>query len=297
MPRPDPPEAAAEAAVAAAFAEVARLEALLSTYKPDSEVSRVNAAAGGPAVAVSAEVLDLVRRAVLVCEATDGLLDITFLPLGDLWDFSRVPFVAPDEAAVARARALVDCRAIEIDPDASTLRLPRDGMGLGLGAIAPGFAVDRASALLTGAGFPDHLVNGGGEVLARGAKADGPWVVGIRHPRGGRGDLMGRMPLRDAALTTAGDYERMTVVDGQRVHHILDPRTGRPARGLTSVSVLDASAERADALDTALLVAGSDDAPALMQRLGIEALLVREDGTWQATRGFTARAEIDGEGD
>jgi thiamine biosynthesis lipoprotein len=284
--------AAALAAAEAALDEVARIEAEMSAYRPDSELARVNAAAGGAAVPVSAELRGLVARSVAFCGETGGCLDISFLPLGRLWDYRRRPFVVPTDAQIAAAQALVDCQAIEIDDATGTLRLPREGMGIGLGAVAKGYAADRAAAVLSAAGFSDHLVDGGGNVLAHGAKAEGPWIVGIRDPRGGRTDLMGSMPLTDAALVTSGDYERFVEVDGRRYHHILDPRSGRPAEGLISASVLDASAERADALATALLVAGPTDAPVLLQRLGVDALLVRTDGTWQATRGILDRAEL-----
>jgi len=235
-----------------------------------------------------------VERAVEDCRATDGLMDVTFLPLGRLWDFGKEPFVLPARDEVTQALELVDCTAIEIDTQANTLRLPTEGMAMGLGAIAKGYAVDRASALLTEAGFTDHLVNGGGDVLARGAKPGGPWVVGIRHPREDHGALMGRMPLHDGALVTSGDYERYVEVDGRRYHHILDPRTGWPASGVTAVSVMAGSAERADALSTALLAAGREEATKLLQRFEVEALLVYEDGSYEATRGFLARAQLDG---
>ncbi|MFH1467631.1 MAG: FAD:protein FMN transferase [Pseudomonadota bacterium] len=287
---------AALAAAEAALDEVARIEGELSPYRGDSELSRVNAAAGGEAVPVSDELRGIVARAVALCDETGGLMDISFLPLGRLWDFHREPFVVPTHEQIEQARALVDCHAIAIDDVAGTLRLPREGMAIGLGALAKGYAVDRASAVLAAAGFHDTLVNGGGDVLARGAKAEGPWVVGIRDPRGGRSDLMGTLPLSTAALVTSGDYERFVEVDGRRYHHILDPRTGWPAEGLMSVSVMDATAERADALATALLAAGSVDAPRLLQRLGVDALLVRTDGTWQATQGITERAELEGAG-
>ncbi len=277
-----------------ALDEVARIEGVMSPYRDDSELSRVNASAGGEPVPVSSELLGVVTRAVEDCRATDGLMDVTFLPLGRLWDFDAQPFEPPAPGEVEAALALVDCTALEIDVQAGTLRLPREGMGMGLGALAKGYAVDRASAVLTEAGFPAHLVNGGGDVLGRGAKPDGPWMVGIRHPREPQGGLMGRMPLRDAALVTSGDYERYVELNGERYHHVLDVRTGQPARGIVAVSVMAQSAERADALATALLAAGPEEARALLERLEVEALLVYEDGAYDATRGFLARAILEG---
>jgi FAD:protein FMN transferase len=282
-------------ALEAALDEVARIERVMSPYITDSELSQVNAAAGGEAVVVSAELYGVVERAVALCVETGGLVDISFMPLGRIWDFRAEPFVPPSDEAIAEARALVDCEAVELDSAVGTLRLPREGMALGLGAVAKGYAVDRASAVLSQAGFANHLVNGGGDVLGRGAKPDGAWMVGIRHPRQD-GGLMGRMPLRDASMVTSGDYERFVEVEGVRYHHIIDPRTGWPAQGLVSVSVMADNAERADGLATALLAAGPDEAERLVQALELEALLVLQDGSYQVSRGIASRAQLEGEG-
>jgi thiamine biosynthesis lipoprotein len=290
---PDDDPVHVRAALESALDEVSRIEQAMSPYREDSEISRVNAAAGGDPVVVSAELFGLVERAVALCHETGGALDISFMPLGRLWDFRAEPFTPPGEEAIARARALVGCDAIELDPEVGTLRLPREGMAIGLGAVAKGYAVDRASSVLSGAGWANHLVNGGGDVLGRGAKPDGPWVVGIRDPRGDRGALIGRMPLRDQAMVTSGDYERFVEFQGVRYHHIIDPRTGRPAGGLASVTVVDDSAERADALATALLVAGPEQAGPMALRLGVETLLVTEAGQAIQTQGLTGRVELD----
>ncbi len=290
---PDQAPADVRPALEAALDEVARIEQVMSPYISDSELSLVNAAAGGQPVVVSAELFGLVERAVALCVETGGLMDVTFMPLGRLWDFRTDPFVPPGEEQIAEAKALVDCGAIELDNAVGTLRLPRDGMAIGLGAIAKGYAVDRASATLSAAGFANHLVNGGGDVLGRGVKPEGPWVVGVRDPRGDQGALMGRMPLQDRAMVTSGDYERYVEVDGERIHHIIDPRTGRPAQGLVSVSVVDDSAERADAVATALLAAGPDEAAALIEALGVQAVTVAEDGGVSVTAGLRSVVQLD----
>lgn len=253
-------------ALSEAMAEVERIEGLFSEYRPDSHISRINAAAGGEPVLVEREVLDLLHRTISVCVATGGLMDPTFLPLGKLWDWKQVPFQVPDPFQVARARDLVDCRLVEMDDAGSTVRLPRSGMGLGLGAVAKGYAVDRASQVLARHGFRDGLVNGGGDVLATGRRPDGAWRVGIQDPRGPRGDLLGYVEVSDKSLVTSGDYERFTMIEGRRVHHILDPRTGEPAQGVASVSVLASTAEVADGLATALLVAGRPGAGEIRAR-------------------------------
>jgi thiamine biosynthesis lipoprotein len=290
---PDEGPERVRAALDAALDEVTRIEQAMSPYREESEISRVNRAAGAEPVVVSAELYGLVERAVALCEETGGALDISFMPLGRIWDFRAEPFTPPSLEAIAEARSLVGCDAIELDPEVGTLRLPREGMAIGLGAVAKGYAVDRASSVLSTFGFANHLVNGGGDVLGRGAKPDGPWMVGIRDPRGARGELLGRMALKDQAMVTSGDYERFVEIDGERFHHIIDPRSGHPARGLASVTVVGDSAERADGLATALLVAGPEQAGPMALSLGAETLLVTEEGRAIQTQGLAGRVELD----
>ncbi|MBN1336019.1 MAG: FAD:protein FMN transferase [Deltaproteobacteria bacterium] len=279
-------EAEAAGAIAEAVAEVARLEGLLSERRSGSDVFRVNAGAGGPPVRVDPEVSALLARALDLCLRSGRRMDPTFVPLGRLWDLDRLPFVVPGEAAIAEALALVDCSAVEVDPLASTVRLPRPGMALGVGAFAKGYAVDRSMALLQAAGFSDALVDGGGDMLARGTRQDGPWRVGIRHPRGPAGTLVAVVPVTDRAVVTSGDAERYVEVDGRRIGHVLDPATGRPAGSLASVTVLAPDAETADGLATALFVAGEAAAGAILAtHPAVDALFVRPDGSLQVTPG------------
>lgn len=285
---------AAEAAMARAWDEVVRLESVLSDYKPDSEISRVNAEAGGAPVAVDPEVAALVARGREMCDRTEGLLDVTFRPLGLLWDYHRDPFVVPDDDAVERTRALVDCRRLEVDLEASTLRLATPGMSMGLGATAKGYAVDRASRVLRDQGFTDTLVNGGGHLLAMGGRGDGPWRLGIQHPRRPDGALLGRVAVQDRALVTSGDYQRFGVANGKRYHHILDPRTGRPAEASISVTVIADTAELADGLATALFVAGRAGMAGILSRYpGLDVLLVEPGGATWMTDGFAQALEWD----
>jgi len=277
---------AVRTAIDAALDEIARIEALASRWQPASPLSRVNDRAGAGPVAVGRELVALVERAVGLCGVTGERFDVTFRPLGMLWD--QQPPVVPSDAAVQAARSLVDCHAIALTDD--QIGLPVAGMAIDLGGIAKGYAVDRASAQLSAAGLPDHLVDGGGDMLARGSSADGPWVVGIRHPRAQA--LIGAVELTDQALVTSGDYERYVEIDGQRYHHVIDPRTGWPAAGFASVTVLADTTERADALATALLVAGPTEAAGLLSELPeVEAFMIAPDGEFWRTEGFPVRHE------
>ncbi|MCP4805128.1 MAG: FAD:protein FMN transferase [Proteobacteria bacterium] len=279
----------AERAAGLALDEVARIEQLMSSWLPRSELAQVNQQAGGAPVEVSSELLGLVRRALDLCQETGGLFDITYRPLAQLWSLSAEPFVLPEPSLVAAARDYVGCDKVRVDEVASTVRLSERGMSIGLGGIAKGYAVDRASELLVERGFEHSMVDGGGDVLARGRGPGGSWNVGVQHPREPLGTVVGSVAVSDRALVTSGDYLRFVEHDGERYHHILDPRTGFPAQGLMSVSVLAGSAERADALATALFVAGPKGATELLATLpDVDALLILEDGEWSMTEGFAA---------
>ncbi len=170
---------------------------------------------------------------------------------------------------------------IELNPATLTVRKTRPDVRCDLSSVVPGYAADRLSRELTDRGFTDFLVDVGGEVLARGRnEAGAPWQVAIERPEL-HGDAIQRLvPISDLAITTAGDYRKYREVDGQRVTHILDPRTGRPlTHRLASVTVIDALAVRADAFDTALMVLGTDEGMALATKLNLAALFIERTAT------------------
>ncbi len=254
----DQAPAAAGRAIEAALDEVARIEDIMSEWRPTSEVSQLSAAAGGPMKPLSPELFEVLQRSKIIAQATDGAFDPTFHGVGELWRFE--PGAAPpSREAVAARLPLVDWRAIELDPNTRSGRLARVGMKLGLGAIAKGYGVDRASQVLVDHGFPNHIVEGGGDTYVAGTKAGAPWRVGIQRPDG-PGSLAA-IPASDRAIVTSGSYQRFLVVDGQRYAHIIDPRTGWPldeALSAPSVTLLAANATDADAYATAVAVMGPE---------------------------------------
>ncbi|MCA9561278.1 MAG: FAD:protein FMN transferase, partial [Myxococcales bacterium] len=269
----------------AAFAEVARVEAVMSEWRPSSEVSRLNAAGGAP-VTVSAELFELLQRARDLGDRSGGAFDVTWAALRGVWDFDAGRVPAPD--AVAAAQARIDYRRLTLDPAARTATLPA-GMAVGLGGIAKGYGIDRAAAVLRARGFTAFLVDGGGDLYVAGEKAPGqPWTVGVQHPRR-RDELMVALPVRDAAVVTSGDYERYFEAGGRRYHHIIDPRTGMPAERSVAVTVRAADATFADALATALFVMGPEAGIALAEALpGVDAAVLAADGRVVATPGLRA---------
>jgi thiamine biosynthesis lipoprotein len=273
----------AEAAAKAAFAEVARVEGVMSEWRPTSEVSRLNAAGGAPVV-LSPELFDLLRRARDLGDRSGGAFDVTWAALRGVWDFDAGRVPAPD--AVAAAKARIDYRRLALDAATRTATLPA-GRAVGLGGIAKGHGIDRAAAVLREHGFSAFLVDGGGDLYVAGEKAPGqPWTVGVQHPRR-RDELMVALPVRDAAVVTSGDYERFFEVEGRRYHHIIDPRTGMPADRSVAVTVRAADATFADALATALFVMGPERGVALAATLaGVDAAVLAADGRVVATSGL-----------
>ena len=256
----DPDRSATEAGVAiqAAFDEIARLEAMMSEWKPDSEVTRFNENAGGEPAKLSPELFEVLRRSREVSAATDGAFDITFYGVGKLWKFDKGS-TPPPRDEIEKRRPLIDWRKIELDAGTRNGRLVTPGMAVGLGAIAKGYAVDKASAVLRERGFYNHVVEGGGDTYVSGTKAGKPWMVGVQDPD--KKGVIGALPSSDISVVTSGDYERYFDHEGKRYAHIFDPRTGWPleqASSAKSITLIAANATDADAYATAVAVMGPE---------------------------------------
>ena len=253
-----------------ALGEIRRLEALMTTWRPDSEISQINTSAGKKAIKVGPESLSVIQKSVWMSKQSEGVFDITFEAMHGLWKFDEDHTEkVPDPAAVAAARALIDYRKIKIDPDKSTVMLEQAGMRMSLGGIAKGFAVDAAARVLTGAGLASFFAQAGGDLYVRGRKPDGSaWRVGVRDPRGkDENDFFAMLEVEDHAFSTAGDYERGFVKDGKRYHHIIDPRTGYPSTASRSVTIWAKDAFTADAIDDAVFILGPEKGLKLVESL------------------------------
>ena len=272
------------------------IEGRMSHYRPDSELSRFNRARTTEPLAMSRETLDVVAEALAVSRVSGGAFDVTVGPLVDAWGFGSGGRAAapPDEASLAALRARIGFELLEVDLAASTLRKRREDVAMDLSAIAKGYAVDALATLLDGLDFSDYLVEIGGELRAAGANERGePWRVAIERPAPGAAAAQRILLLTDAAIATSGDYRNFYDLDGARVSHTLDPRTGRPVtHGLRSVGVVAEQCMLADARSTALNVLGPEDGYALAVEQGWAALFVTDDGTGRLvereTPAFTA---------
>ena len=260
----------ARLAIDRAYAELSRIEDLMSEWKPESPISQVDAAAGKHAVEVPAELREIIERSIAYSKVTQGTFDITWRGMGNIWHFDDT-FRVPSHEEVAKARKNIDYTAIRIE--GNRIYLP-EGKNIGLGGIAKGYAVDRAARVLADAGFNDSLVDGGGDVLASGTHNGHPWRLGIQDPRGENGELLGVAAISNQALVTSGDYERFRMVNGVRYHHIIDPRTGWPATASISVSVMSKTAEQGVVLAKGIFILGPEKGLALARSQGVEAMVV-----------------------
>ncbi len=254
-----PDEGLATRAVERAFEAIARVDAQMSIHRSDSQLARVNAAAGAGAIALDGAVLEVVAMACDGARRSDGIYDPTVLPVMQLYGFDGAEATAfPSDRAISRAIARVGWRHVTLDRAAGTLGLARAGAGLDLGSIGKGWAVDRAAEALRRAGVRDGMVDAGGNVYALGAPEDGVpgWSVGVLHPVSRQVDRT--FVLNDAAVATSGNAEQFRVLGGLRVGHLFDARRGRPADGHLSASVQARTAVAADLMSTAAFLLGPD---------------------------------------
>ncbi len=247
-----------------------RLEDQLSYFREESELNRLNRTAALGPVAVEPEVFDLVELGTRLHLETKGAFDLTASPLWEAWGFARRAGRVPDAETLGQALADVDGSSVEIDPAERTVHFRKPGLKLNLGSIGKGYALDCCAEQLVTAGIGDFLIHGGGSsVLARGSQAvgresgeqaaRGGWVLGVRHPtRPNR--RLAQIRLHQCALATSGSWAQSFVHRGRRLGHILDPRTGWPAEGILSTTVVAPTAALADALSTAFYVMGPEPA-------------------------------------
>jgi thiamine biosynthesis lipoprotein len=287
-------EAEAVAAFDEAFAEFDRLDGLLSVWKPDSDVVRVNLAAGRGPVAVSRDTLVVLRQALQASEWTGGKFDVTFGVLADAWKFDHdQDDHIPTRGDIAARLPLVNYRLIELDESAGTVFLTRPGVRIHLGGVGKGYAVDRAAAILRARGITDFMVQSGGDLYVGGRKENLPWRLGVRDPRGPADQVFATLELTDASFSTAGDYERFFMQDGVRYHHLLDPDVGQPARGARSVTIVAPTAIVADVLDTGVFILGPEAGMALIEsQPDVEGVIVTAKNEVLISSGLKSRLRL-----
>jgi thiamine biosynthesis lipoprotein len=278
-------EQEARSAMQEAFAEIERADGLLSSYREGSLIAKLNREGHDHKVPFEKDIFDLMDEAATMSEASGGAFDLTIWPVASLWGFDKGG-VLPDKGSLEDAVAKVGYRNLHLDKKNRSVGFHRRGMGVDLGAIAKGWAVDRAMARLAARGIDHAIIDAGGDLRIAGSRpGKGFWRIGVQHPRE-PGVLLLTFDLTDTAIVTSGDYERFFIEGGVRYHHILDPVTGMPATGCQSVTVLAATAAEADAAATAAFVLGPERGISFLRsRPGVRGLIVDADGALHWTDG------------
>ena len=276
--------ALAARAMDAVIAEMRRTDELMSTYKPESQLSAVNAHAFEGPVEVDPEIIDVVARSFDFSRMSNGAFDVTYASVGYLYDYRA--HQRPTEQQVAAALPGVDYRQVEIDRARNTIRFLRKGVRVDLGGIAKGYAVDRSIEILRGLGIEHAMVNAGGDTRLLGDRLGKPWIVGIRDPRN-EGRMVTRLPLEDEAISTSGDYERYFDDGDERCHHLIDPRTGRSPNSIRSVTVIAPDGLTSEALSKTIFVLGVEQGASIVESLpNVDAVIVDGAGALHYTTGL-----------
>jgi thiamine biosynthesis lipoprotein len=275
----------AEQAIDAVLDEMRRLDESMSTYKPTSEVSQVNAKAADGPMHISKELFDLLVTAKEYSVITDGAFDITYASVGYMYDFRK--HIRPDEAQISKALPAVNYLHVLLDAKNQTVQFSQKGVRIDLGGIAKGYSVDCGINVLKARGYTRAYVSAGGDSRIIGDRFGKPWIVGIRDPRKGEGEVIARIPLANAAISTSGDYERFFDEGGVRYHHIIDPHTGHSASKVRSATVIGPYATRTDGLSKTAFVLGPEKAMEIYNRIDdIDAIIVKLDGTVVYSKGM-----------
>ncbi len=268
----DSHEHAARAAEAA-FAEIGRIEALMSPRSTSGDVYRINQYASRKSVAVSDETFELLLRAKEVWGKSSGAFDITFASIASFWNLTDSTFKPPTASLLKQHLGKVDSAKMILNRKKKTVKFSLPGMKIGLGGIAKGYAIMRAIEVLRAQGIQHAIVEAGGDLMVIGDNNGRPWRVGLRNPR--KDDILAVLSLRSGeTVATSGDYERLAMYQGRRYHHILDPKTGFPANRCISVSVLCDDPVKADAYATAFFVMGKEQAFPLANKENVQAIVI-----------------------
>jgi FAD:protein FMN transferase len=275
------------AAIEAVMEEMRRIDALMSHYKPDSELSLINERAAQEPVQVDPELFDLIKLSTHFSQLTDGAFDITYASVGYLYNYPL--HVHPTEEQIKAALPAVNWRYLVFDADHHTIRFARPGMRIDLGGIAKGYAVDRGVAILKAHGIAHAIVTAGGDSRLLGDHRGRPWLVSIAHPDEPHNPdkVVTRIPLVDCAVSTSGDYERYFDEAGVRYHHIIDPHTGHSATRVRSATIIGPTATQTDGLSKTAFVLGPEKALEIIERLpDFDAVFVTPEGKLLYSKGL-----------
>ena len=255
----------AEANIDTVIKEVTRIENLISDWRSSTQVSMVNKNAGIQPIKVDKEVYDLTVRALKLSELTNGAFDISFAAMDRIWKFDGSMTTMPTAEAIQQSVSKVGYKNIILNEQDTTIFLRFKGMKIGFGALGEGYAADKCRDLMRAKGVQAGIVNGSGDMSTWGNQPNGePWTVGITNPAK-PDDLLSVVPLKEGAIVTSGSYEKFVMFGGKRYAHIINPKTGYPATGLVSVTIIGSSAEQANGLSTSIMVLGKTEGLKLLK--------------------------------
>ena len=276
----------AEHCLDAAVAEISRIEALLSTYREDSETNRINAAAGLHPVRVSDETFGLIERSIRISRITQGAFDITYGSIDRrFWNFDCTMDSLPDPATARNLTRLVNFRNILLDKKECTVMLKEAGMRIGFGGIGKGYAAEMTKRKLLALNIRSGIVNASGDLAVWGTQPDGnPWTVGIAHPDAAALPFA-TITMRDSAVATSGNYEKFVMIGGRKYSHTIDPKTGMPIQGIKSVTIFSPNAEICDALATPVTIMGVGAGLHLIDQLqDVECVMIDDNDILHCSR-------------
>ncbi len=283
---------AAAGATEAAFNEIKRIDELMSSYKAGSDVSRINRFASKRAVKVNRETYLMIKRSLEISDHTEGAFDITFKSISHLWNYKSENFIPPSQNTIMKYKYLVNYKNIILFPDMPGIRFRNEGMKIGLGGIAKGYAIQMALKALKEKGVKAGIVDAGGDLQVFGTKFGDPWKTGLMHPR--KRSLYLILNLDDMeAIATSGDYERVAVYRGERYHHIIDPRTGFPTETFSSVSVISKDPVISDSYATSIFVMGLGKAKEFLEKhKEIAVIMIDFDNNAYISRALQKKIEV-----
>lgn len=273
-----------------AITESKRIENLISDWIPTTQISEINRNAGIKPIKVDTEVFELVERAIKISQITKGAFDISYASMDKIWKFDGSMTKMPTEEAIKKSVEKIGYQNIILNAKERTIFLKLEGMKLGLGGIGQGYIADKIKSLLYLRGCLSGIVNVSGDINAWGKQPDGkPWTIGIVNPIN-KNKIFATFPILDSAVETSGSYEKFVVFNGIRYTHIIDPRTGYPAKGIVSVSVFAKQTEIADAMATGIFVLGVHVGLDLVNQIkGIECIIVDDNGKVHSSKGIDVK--------
>ena len=272
----------ADQCIGQVMSEMNRINELMSPFREDTALARINREASQHPVKTPAELFDLIKKSFSFSKRSNGGFDISFASAGYLYDYREKKKPSKQQLQ----QATIDYRQIIIDETAQTIKFNKPSMRLDLGGIAKGYAVDNSIRILQDCGIQHARVSAGGDSRLLGDRRGRPWIIGIRHPRKAQGSVLA-LPLSDIAVSTSGDYERYFDQDGERYHHILSPRTGKSAKGIWSVTVIGPETTTTDALSTTLFVLGVKKGLKLVNQMtDIDAVMIDDKGMVHYSQGL-----------